>query len=65
MKFISFLVFLVTMTSVYAESTWRAEVLPIELGVGYAVLAVEISGDGRLDIAIVDSKRFVWLENPS
>ncbi|MDZ4852388.1 MAG: VCBS repeat-containing protein [Pirellulaceae bacterium] len=48
-----------------AESSWRSEVLPIELGVGYAVLSIDISGDGRLDIAIVDSKRIVWLENPT
>ncbi len=50
---------------VRCETTWRPEVLPIELGVGYAVQAIDISGDGRLDIAIVDSKRFVWLESPT
>ncbi len=47
-----------------AQSTWRAEVLPVELTVGYAVLPIDLSGDGKLDIAIVDSKRFLWLENP-
>lgn len=52
-------------SGVYAGDGWRAEVLPIELGVGYAVLALDISGDEKLDIAIVDSKRFVWLENPT
>ena len=50
---------------VRGESSWRAEVLPIELGVGYAVLAIDINGDGKLDIAITDSKRYVWLENPT
>ena len=39
--------------------------LPVQLTVGYAVSAVDLSGDGRLDIAIVDSKRFIWLENPT
>lgn len=48
-----------------AQNSWRAEVLPVELTVGYAVLAVDISGDGKLDIAIADSKRFIWLENPT
>ncbi len=48
-----------------AQSTWRSEVLPVKLQVGYAVRAVDISGDGKLDIAIVDSKRFIWLENPT
>ena len=47
------------------QSSWRAEVLPVELTVGYAVLASDLSGDGKLDIAVVDSKRFIWLENPS
>ncbi len=43
---------------------WRAQVLPVELTVGYAVHVVDLSGDGKLDIAIVDSKRFIWLEAP-
>jgi len=45
--------------------SWRDEVLDVELQVGYAVRAIDLSGDGRLDIAIVDSKRFIWLENPT
>jgi hypothetical protein len=45
--------------------TWEAEVLPVELTVGYAVRAVDVSGDGKLDIVIVDSKRVIWLENPT
>jgi hypothetical protein len=44
---------------------WRDIVLPIELTVGYAVRVVDLSKDGKPDIAIVDSKRFVWLENPT
>jgi hypothetical protein len=33
--------------------------------VGYAVRAADFNGDGRTDIAIVDAKRFLWLENPA
>ena len=47
------------------DSSWRAEELPVELSVGYAVRTLDLSGDGKLDIAIVDSKRFIWLENPT
>lgn len=48
-----------------SERAWRATVLPVELGVGYAVRAIDLSKDGKLDIAIVDSKRILWFENPS
>ncbi len=44
---------------------FSSEVLPVELTVGYAVRAVDVNADNRLDIAIVDSKRVLWLENPS
>jgi hypothetical protein len=64
-RFTSFLWLAAMAGIVRGESAWRAETLPIELGVGYAVLTIDVSGDGRLDIAIVDSKRFVWLENPT
>ena len=55
----------VNLSSAICQSTWRAEVLPVRLEVGYAVLPIDMNRDGKLDIAIVDSKRFLWLENPS
>ncbi len=33
--------------------------------VGYAVRPVDVNADDRLDIAIVDARRVLWLENPS
>jgi hypothetical protein len=36
-----------------------------DLGVGYAVLLVDVNGDGKKDIVVVDQKRVVWYENPS
>ena len=39
--------------------------LPVTLQVGYAVRAIDINADKKLDIAIVDSKRVLWLENPT
>jgi hypothetical protein len=43
----------------------KPEELTTRLTVGYAVRAIDINADKRLDIAIVDSKRILWLENPS
>lgn len=39
--------------------------LPTKLTVGYAVRLVDMNDDKRLDIAIVDSERILWLENPN
>jgi FG-GAP-like repeat len=36
-----------------------------DLGVGYAVLLVDLNGDGKKDIVVVDQKRVVWYENPT
>jgi hypothetical protein len=35
------------------------------LTVGYAVLLVDVNGDGKADIVVVDSHRVVWYENPT
>ena len=47
------------------DAQWVPQVLPVELQVGYAVRTLDLSGDGKLDILIADSKRYLWLENPS
>lgn len=44
---------------------WQTHELPVQLTVGYAVRAIDMNSDSKLDIAIVDSKRVLWLENPS
>lgn len=44
---------------------WEAFELPVKLTVGYAVRAIDMNRDQKLDIAIVDSKRVLWLENPT
>ncbi len=44
---------------------FEIESLPVELNVGYAIRAVDVNADSRLDIVILDSKRVLWLENPS
>jgi aldos-2-ulose dehydratase/isomerase family protein/VCBS repeat protein len=35
------------------------------LGVGYAVLLVDVNNDGKPDIVVVDQRRVVWYENPT
>lgn len=49
----------------FGELQLRDQELPTKLTVGYAVRLLDMNGDQRLDIAIVDSKRFLWLENPN
>jgi len=48
-----------------AEFQFRDQELPTKLGVGYAVRLLDMNGDKRLDICIVDSERILWLENPN
>jgi hypothetical protein len=47
------------------EFQFRDQELPTRLTVGYAVRLIDMNGDRRLDIAIVDSDRILWLENPN
>jgi hypothetical protein len=44
---------------------FRAEQLPERVGVGYAVLLVDVNADGKPDIVVVDTDRVIWFENPS
>ena len=66
LTYVSYLFLLAVLLPTNVRSQdWQSEVLPVELTVGYAVRAVDFNRDGRLDIAIVDSKRILWLESPS
>jgi hypothetical protein len=46
-------------------ATFSMRELDRSLTVGYAVLLVDINGDGKPDIVVVDSHRVVWFENPT
>lgn len=48
-----------------AELKLRAELIPERLEVGYAVSVVDMNGDDRTDIVVVDTNRVIWFENPS
>ncbi|MGZ9126083.1 MAG: FG-GAP repeat domain-containing protein, partial [Candidatus Binatia bacterium] len=48
-----------------ADIELRDQELPTKLTVGYAVRLLDMNADKRLDIAIVDSERILWLENPN
>jgi len=54
--------------AVAAEATAfapKVEEIAGDLGVGYAVSLVDVNGDKKLDIVVVDTTRVVWYENPS
>ena len=48
-----------------ASPRFRMQEIETGLSVGYAVLLVDINGDGKTDIVVVDTTRVVWYENPS
>src|SRR5579885_2037914 len=44
---------------------FRVQQIENSLGVGYAVLLVDVNNDGKKDIVVVDQTRVVWYENPT
>jgi hypothetical protein len=44
---------------------FRTQEIETGLKVGYAVLLVDLNGDGKPDIVVVDTTRVVWYENPT
>src|SRR5262249_54541094 len=44
---------------------FRPQEIEKGLKVGYAVLLVDVNGDGKKDIVVVDTTRVVWYENPT
>src|SRR5438876_5544943 len=44
---------------------FRVQEVATDLKVGYAVLLVDLNGDGKKDIVVVDTTRVVWYENPT
>lgn len=71
-RFLTCLVVLAPMLSflVAAEKSgdipaFRVQQIEKSLGVGYAVLLVDVNDDGKKDLVVVDQKRVVWYENPS
>lgn len=47
-----------------APPTYQGREIDRSLEVGYAVRLVDVDGDGRRDIAVVDSKRVIYFANP-
>jgi hypothetical protein len=44
---------------------FRMQEISTDLGVGYAVLLVDLNGDGKKDIVVADTTRVFWYENPT
>lgn len=59
------ILFLATGVSARAgEFALRSQEFATDLTVGYAVNLVDVDGDKKLDIVVVDSTRIVWYRNP-
>src|SRR3954452_13948071 len=48
-----------------AIPTFKVDEIDKSLSIGYAVSLVDINGDEKLDIVVVDKDRVIWFENPS
>jgi hypothetical protein len=48
-----------------AVPEFKVQEIETGLGVGYAVTLVDVNGDGKRDIVVVDKTRVVWYENPT
>src|SRR4051812_11178387 len=48
-----------------AVPSFRVDEIDKSLSIGYAVSLVDINGDGKLDIVVVDKDRVIWFENPT
>jgi hypothetical protein len=45
--------------------SFRMQEIDKSLKVGYAVVLVDVNGDGKKDIVVVDADRVIWFENPA
>src|SRR4051812_41930386 len=47
------------------DISFKMQEIETKLGVGYAVLLVDVDGDGKNDIVVVDQTKVVWYKNPT
>src|SRR5262249_2917917 len=48
-----------------AFPAFKMQEIETGLKVGYAVILVDVNGDKKLDVVVVDTTRVVWYENPT
>ena len=48
-----------------AELRFRTQEIAADLTIGYATTLLDMNGDRRTDIVVVDADRVIWYENPS
>lgn len=64
MKFLSNIALLLLTFPLHAVELQRQSIYT-DLGVGYAVQLLDMNGDQKLDILVVDKTRVIWFENPT
>src|SRR5437764_14594536 len=57
--------FFISRSAAAAIPTFKVDEIDKSLSIGYAVSLVDLNGDGKPDIVVVDKDRVIWFENPT
>jgi hypothetical protein len=57
--------FLIAGAASAQDIRFKPQEIDKSLDIGYAVTLVDVDGDGKRDIVVVDTKRVVWYQNPT
>jgi FG-GAP-like repeat len=65
LRLLALILCVVPCSATAAEFAFRTQEIGAGLGVGYAVVVVDMNGDHKPDVVVVDTGRVIWYENPT